>query len=756
MWPRILLVVAVIGILVFGSVLVADRLTGAGVTDRLGDIGNHSAASPTAAGTPASAGVASPVAGTPDGAGSGLTPVIGGVAATATPGAAGATPTVDVGPLETAKDIAEAYAAVWSAGDYDQMYNLLGADARARVTREAFVTRYENIAVEAGLITVQARIAGGQEDDELFPMEVTFDSSRIGEFNDQILVPVIQEGNRYVVDWTPSLIFSQLSDGFVRWSSDIPQRGRILDRKGRPLAQMGLITRIGVVPGNVTDEPAMLRRLSELLNMPEDQIRNRIAGGQPTWFMPVKDMPDEIDDGLVAQLREVPGVAIQKWPARVYPAGEVSAHVVGYMGEITAEELPEMAKLGYEAGDLVGRSGIEATMEEWLAGKRGGILQLIAPDGSTIRVLGETRSEPAHDIVLTIDLDIQRASFEAMGDRIGAAVVLDPNNGEVLAMVSTPSYDPNKFILGITDEDWAQLSDPNRQPLINRATIVGYPIGSTFKVVTAAAGMIHMGLNENTVLGCPGTFSLEGSGQVWRDWIPGGQGDLTLHNALVRSCNTVFYRMGAELDDINEMFLPDMARAFGFGAPTGLPELYEIPGVVPDPNWKMAQIGDFWARGDAVNLAIGQGFFLATPLQVANAYAALANGGILYQPHLTLDIVRLDGTVAQSGEVKEIGRLPLSAEQIRWIQSALYDVINAPNGTATEAFAGIQRSVSGKTGTAETGRVGEEPHAWFGSWTPSDQPRITVATMVEHGVAGSQAAAPVARRIIDAWYVHYP
>jgi penicillin-binding protein 2 len=744
------LIVSVVGILIFGSVLMASRLTGRGADDGNGEPNPVAAATGTPRGTAEAVVAATPADATPA---VGITPRTE-PTGEATPGAT-STP-VQVGPIDTAKDIAEAYAEVWSSGDYEQMYSMLSRDARARITREAFVARYGAIAVEAGLVTVTAEIAGGQDNDELFPMRVTFDSSRIGEFEDQIMIPVIAENGTFVVDWTPSLIFSQLGDGFVRWSSDVPQRGRILDRKGRPLAQMGLITRIGVVPGNVTDEAAMLRELSSLVDVPEDQIRNRISGGQSDWFMPVKDMPDNIPEDLVQRLRAIPGVAIQKWPARVYPAGPVAAHVVGYMSEITAEELPELSKQGYEAGDLVGRAGIEATMEEWLAGKRGGILQLISPDGSTIRVLGEARSEAAHDIVLTLDLDVQQATLEAMGDQVGAAVVLDPRNGEVLAMVSTPTFDPNQFVLGVSDELWAELNDPRRQPLINRATVVGYPIGSTFKVVTAAAGMVHMGMNAGTVLDCPGTYTIEGSGQTWADWVPGGQGQLTLHNSLVRSCNTVFYKMGAELDDMNESWLPEMTRAFGFGARTGLPELYEIPGVVPDPSWKMARIGDFWARGDAVNLAIGQGYFLGTTLQLANAYAALANGGTLYQPHLTLDIVRLDGTIVQKGEIKEIGRLPLSDEQIGVLRAALHDVVNASNGTATEAFRTSEHQVSGKTGTAETGQVGELDHAWFGAWSPSDNPRLVVATLVEHGRAGSVAAAPVARQIIDAWYRFYP
>ena len=756
-WPRLLLVLGVIVVLIAGSVLIARGLAGMNGDDDDGTVAGNGTPVATASSSASSASSTNGTDGTPgtdEGDGTADPGPEG------SPGAGGIpTGTITVQPTPTAidlgsgtkpKDTAENWATVWSNGNYDQLYDLLTAEARSRITREDFVARYEGIAVEAGIVTVEARIDGGNDDDELFPLKVTIESSRVGVITDEYLLALVPEGDRWGVDWTPSLIFSQLGDGYVQWTSDVPARGRVLDRKGRPLAMTGQITRVGVISSQIVNEGELLSKLSQLLNMPSEQVQARYSGGQPDWFMPVKDLPDATDQALIDQLKGIPGVAIQKWPARVYPQGELTAHVVGYMSEVTAEELPELAKLGYESGDLVGRSGIEASMEQTLAGKRGGVLALIGADGSIIRVLGDVQKEPAKDIVLTLDIDLQRGTWDAMGDISGSSVVLDPNNGEVLAMVSKPSFDPNWFTLGITDEQWAILNDATKQPLLNRAIAVGYPSGSVFKVVTAAAGMAHLGMTEGTPVSCPGIFTL--GGITWADWIPGGQGDMDLHTAIVRSCNTVFYSIGAQLDEQNEMWLPDMARSFGFGQPTGLPELFEVPGIVPDPDWKMANVDDFWARGDAVNLAIGQGFYLSTPLQMANAYAAIANGGVLYQPHLTLDIVNVDGSVASKGEVKEIGRLPLSGEQIGWLQSGLYDVINAPNGTAIDAFAGINYQVSGKTGSAETVPNEQQPHAWFAAYTPSDSPKIAVVSMVEFGVAGSRAAAPVARRIIDAWY----
>jgi penicillin-binding protein 2 len=759
LWPKILLVTAIVGVLITGSILIATQFGG--------DVSDEDGPAVVVDASPTPTNTVEPDDEDP-------TPTVddgNDADATATPNlpppATDETPTPAPQPtatppdpdrLEKARGVAETYVEMWSSRSYDQMYALISADAKSRMTEEEFVNRYEAIAIEAGIVEVDATVDDGNDDDIVYPIRVTIESSRIGEFKDELLLTIVQENGEFRVDWSPDLIFADLGDGFVRWTSDVPQRGRILDRKGRPLAHSGFISRVGVIPGQVSNESQLLKDLSDLLDMPEDQIKRRYEGGEPTWFMPVKDLPDNVGDEFINRIADIEGAVLQKWPARVYPAGEAAAHVVGYLSEITAEELPELARRGYEPGDRIGRSGVESYAEQWLAGQRGGQLKLINSDGSTIRILGEVEAEPAMDVVLTIDLDVQRSAFEALGedDVKGSAVILDPNNGQILAMASNPTYDPNNFILGISDEEWQRLSDPQRQPLINRATIVGYPTGSVFKLVTAAAGMVHFNYDADTWLSCPGSFSLPGSSQTWADWVPGGQGEMNLHLAIVRSCNTVFYKMGAELDMENENWLPEMTRAFGFGERTGIVELYDVPGVVPDPQWKSEVIGDFWARGDAVNLAIGQGYFLATPLQLAKAYAAVTNGGTLWKPYLVMDVVKLDGTIVHSTEPEETGRLPLSAEQIQVFQNAMEDVVHASNGTATQAFTGVDYRVSGKTGTAETGRDGEEAHGWFGGFTPSDSPRITIVTMVENGVTGSGSAAPIARNIIDGYYELYP
>jgi penicillin-binding protein 2 len=646
------------------------------------------------------------------------------------------------------REVVDAFVERWTRSDYAAMYELLSEASQAHISKTSFVARYEGIAEEMGQRSIEVTVGDAPSGASRVPIHVVRQTDRVGTLAEENAIPVVQEDGEYRIDWTPSLIVADLADGFVRWIPSVPQRGRILDRRGRPLAHLGTVTKVGVIPGQIQDEHTLLERLSQLLELPPEAIQQRYRGGQPDWFMPIKSLPDPIDPELLQQLAGIPGVVVRQWPERVYPAGPAAAHVTGYLTEVTAEDLQRLASSGYEPGDRIGRAGIEAWGEQYLRGRRGGRLVILGPDGRERKVLAERPSQPAADVVTTIDLDLQLAAYQALGDRTGSIVVLDPTSGSVLALVSNPSFDPNQFILGLTHEQWAALNDEQRRPLLDRATQVGYPIGSTFKVVTMAAGMHYGGLTAQTVFDCPATFSLPGSSQVWRDWSPQGQGRLSLHNALVQSCNTVFFQIGAELDSREPNLLPQMARAFGFGSETGIPELPEVAGLVPDPQWKLRAYGDYWARGDAVNLAIGQGFFLATPLQVVGAYAALANGGTLWQPYLVHEVIAIDGTRLYSAQPRPRGTLPVGSEIQAAIRAALFGVTAAPNGTATASFQGVAQPVAGKTGTAESGQ--EQPHAWFTAFTPVDGARMALVVMVEHGGEGSRTAAPIARQVIDA------
>ena len=682
---------------------------------------------------------------------------------TTIPGLAVASPgtaTVSAAAIRSPRDVAGTFVNLWDAGDYNAMYGLLSANARQHISQADFVKRYQGIDQEVGQTSIQVTLGEASSDALRFPIHVVRQSAKVGQLAEDNAIPIVRDNDGYRVEWTPSLIFADLADGFVRWIPDIPQRGRILDRKGRPLAHLGTIDKVGVIPGQIKDEQTMLQQLSQALGMPADQIKALYSGGQPDWFMPIKNYSDPMDPKLLQQLAGIPGVTVQKWPDRVYPAGPAAAQIVGYLSQVTADELPKLAKEGYSSGDLIGRAGLEAWGEQYLRGKPGGRLVIVGPDGQERKTLGQVKSQPAADIVTTIDLDTQIAADKALGNKTGSVVVIDPNTGAILAMVSHPSYDPNQFILGMTDQDWAALNDPNTRPLVNRATQVAYPIGSTFKIVTTLGAMVDLGMTPTSTITCPGSFSLPNNPQqVWKDWSITGQGTLTLHNALVQSCDTAMYQIGVKLDEKDRNLLPNLAKSFGFGAPTGISEIPEVAGVVPDPTWKLQTVKDGWATGDAVNLAIGQGYFLATPLQVANAYAALANGGTLWQPYLVQQVDALDGTKLYTHQAKQIGKLPGTPDQLDAIRQALKDVVTAPNGTAAglsrfHPFNGETHQVAGKTGTAESGQT--QPHSWFASFSPVEGAKIASVAMVEYGGEGGDVAAPIDRQVIDGYYAANP
>lgn len=646
--------------------------------------------------------------------------------------------------------VAQAYVDRWNAKDYNGMYDLIARADQANITREKFTARYQAIAAEAGLSEVKATLGDATPGVASFPLRVELQSSLVGSITEDNTLSLRQEGEEWRVAWTPSLIFKDLGDGLIRFNADVPARGRILDRKGRPLAQQGLVSQIGVIPGQIKDEKAFLDGLSQAIGIPADKIKAKYATAQPDWFVPLKILPEQIPQDLDAKLKALPGVAVRKSPNRIYPQGAIGAHVVGYVGEINAEELKTLAAKGYIEGDRIGRAGIEAWGEQYLAGKKGGQLTVLGPDGKVRTVIAERKSEPAADITLTLDLDLQRSLEEALGDRAASGVVLDPQSGGVLALASHPTFDPNGFILGFDDAEWARLNDDNSRPLWNRATQFAYPSGSIFKVITATAALDRLGMTPQTVIPCPAQYSLPGSPNVWRDWtFPNAQGDMPLQTAITRSCNTVFYEIGKRLNDADPNYLPEFTRAFGLGKETGLEELPEVAGTVPDPEWKRKVINDGWATGDAINFAIGQGFFLSTPLQMAYMYNALANGGALLRPFLAAKVTMPDGKVIRATERKEVGKVPVSGTAMQMIRTGMKDVTSAANGTATEAFKGSPVVVAGKTGTAEV--PPQKDHGWFASFAPVDTAKITVLTMVENNGPGSQTAAPVARKVYDTW-----
>jgi len=678
------------------------------------------------------------------------------------------TPVDTDAPLRTAEN----WIALWSTGDYNGLYDLTSRDVQASISRDAFTTRYAEIAEEAGLVSVSAKVTGKPGLDGQVPIDVTLQSNLVGTFTERNSIPLVKQDDGWRVSWTSALIFRQLGPtGCVEFSGELPQRGRILDRNGVVLAEDTQVSRIGIVPAELEDPDGSIATLSEIVGIPPEDIRAMIAveGWDPSWLVPIKDVRGEQSAELLNKITPLKGVQIRRAITRFYPQGALTAHITGWVSPATEEDVFSDDTGSVQADEMVGRSGLELGANELLAGKPGGALNAIECETRAQRdVIAESKGTPAQDIHLTIDVEMQKQVDKALTAQVSrdkkdglrsAAVFLDPQTGAVLAMVSHPTFDPNGAVSNAyTDAQRKAINDPLLRPQANRATFERYPTGSIFKVITTAAAMHYLDYTGETPIDCPATFRI--GDQHWDDWVVENgltaQGQLTLHTGLVRSCNTVFYQLGAKLDDQDANALPTMARAFGLGAPTGIPYFPEIAGTIPDPEWKAKTIGDGWATGDAINFAIGQGYMEATPLQMANAYAAIANGGTLLQPYIVDRTGIPGGGAKQVGERVEIGELPLTKAQVAELQSALRDQTSNPDGVgSSKVFGEFDWPISGKTGTAQNLLDGsDKPHSWFAAYggpTEDGEATITSVVMIENIGEGVSYAAPATKQVYE-WY----
>lgn len=632
-------------------------------------------------------------------------------------------------------EIAATYFQAWQQGQFDRMYDLVSDAAQATTSRDLFVRRYTNIRAGVGESQLSARQAGStmlgpDPGTATVPFQVTRRVAVFGDLTEQNQMPLVQQADgTWRVDWSPGLIFHDLSaTSSVRVNSDTPTRGRIVDRAGRPLADNGTLLTVGVVPGKIADEAQLDAAVADALGLTPDTVKQRYQGGQPDWFMPIASRPASDSAMLQQKLGSIPGVALQDTPARVYPLADAAAHVVGYVGHPTADDLTRLAAAGYDESDWIGEAGVEATAEQQLAGQKGGTILIVDASGRTLRTIVSKAAVPGADVQLTLDADLQQQASTALGDQVGSAIVMDPRDGSLLALTSRPSFDPNQFVIGLSDAEWQQLNG-DAHPLVLRATQSAYATGSTFKVITMAAGIEKAGYTATNTFDCG--LDWNGlPGVTLHNWEP--QGRLNLVEALTESCNPAFYEIGQRLDGIDSSILPSFARAFGLGQMTGIVGIGETSGNVPDPRALPS-----WTTGDAVNLAIGQGYLLATPLQLANAYAALANGGTLRAPLLV-----------KGADQPVHGSLPISSATRSTILEGMRRVTSTPQGTAAYAFQGERTPIAAKTGSAEN--ENPEAHAWFVGFATPDQPTVLVLAMVEGGEHGGTVAAPVARQIIDA------
>jgi penicillin-binding protein 2 len=659
------------------------------------------------------------------------------------------TPTPDLPPADEA---AFAFLQAWQRGDYAAMYSLLSPASRQIHPEDRFAATYRQVVEEAGIqrVTPQIRAAYQPGDLAEVSFDVSFETALVGPFQVQNKMGLSYADGRWGVDWSPALILPQLSeDASVLLTVWAPSRGNIYDRNGRGLAVQGERVEVGVIPGKIEDTAAVLELLSAVLGQPTVAIQERYAAAPGDWYVPLGEISTESAQASFEALSAAAGVELRRSWTRSYNPDIIAPHIVGVVGPILEGEVEQWKARGYQGDEVVGRMGLERWGEPYLAGQRGGRLQIVTDKGETVAVLAERQARENSSLYTTFDRDFQKKVQDILGERQGAIAVLEAQTGRVLALATYPNFDPNLFPTGISAQAWQQLqADPSR-PLVNRSAQGTYPAGSMFKPVTMTAGMEEGGLTGQSTFTCRGTWT--GLGPRWPKtcWLRSGHGRIALGKALTVSCDITFYEVGMLLDGLDSNLLPEYARKCGLGAATGI-EIEEEAGLVPDPAWKLQTKGEGWSPGDTVNLAIGQSELQVTPLQAAVLYAALGNGGTLYRPQ-TVEMIAADPNSPDSTFAPQaVGQLPISPENLKVIQESLHNVTANSAGTAYRAFLGLSMAVAGKTGTAESGQA--LPHAWFAGWAPAENPEIAIAVIVEHSGEGSVYSAPLFRKVVEAYF----
>jgi penicillin-binding protein 2 len=536
-------------------------------------------------------------------------------------------------------------------------------------------------------------------------------------------------------------------------------RGMIFDRQGQLLVDSRPSFDLIFVPEDARDPQNTLRLLARYLKRDEAELLKTFEEGKSRAAFDEMVLGRDVDWSAVVAVEthqlDLPGVSLRARPRRSYVDGPMAAHVLGYLGEINQKQLKVLKERGYTVGDEIGQYGLERRWEELLRGQSGGQQVEVDALGRRVRVLHEVTDVPGYTVHLTLDRQLQAAAHEALKGKEGTIVAIDVNSGAILALASTPAFDPNVFARGIKAEEWSGLIKDKLRPLSNRATQGQFPPGSTFKIIMAIAGLEEGAINPDSSIQDPGFFPF--GNRQFRDWKKGGHGSVNLHRAIVESCDTYFYQLGAKLGVDR---IAKWARAFGLGEKTGIALDDEKSGLIPDTEWKQKRFRQPWFPGETISVAIGQGYVTVTPLQLANMMAAVASGGKLYRPYLVSKVESLDGATVREYGPELIRSIEMKPDTISRVHKALADVVHGPGGTGGAARSPLIQ-VAGKTGTAQVIEMKgaylkseqlsyfNRDHAWFVSYAPLEKPQIAVAVLVEHGGHGGEAAAPMAKKVYE-------
>ncbi len=663
--------------------------------------------------------------------------------------------------MQEVPDVAEFmdhYYDLWNDNDYASMYQLLSKTSKDAITEENFTKLYTESTSAMTLDRVEAGITSSliNPASAKVGLKVNYLTNLFGTISRDIETELVIESGAWKVQWQEANILPELSGG-NRLMANIrmPNRGDITDRNGTTLVTQTQAVSVGVIPGELSFEYET--HLLDLLTVSMRKPKNMIAGmyrNSGEWYVPLGEITQEVYEERKSSFDAYSGFVAYPYTSRYYFSGGIAPQVLGYMRSIFPEEVSEYGRQGYPQDARIGAAGVELWAEPYLAGKPAADLYVVKPDGTYATRLANVDPQAPDTVYLTIDRDLQYQVQRALYGFSGAIVVMEVDTGRILAMVSSPEFDPNfmqpenyNFQYGYE----AIINDTEGAPLWNRATQSAYPLGSVFKLITAAAAL-ESGLYETTsIYECTSQYT-ELDGFVGDDWtlekgLP-PSGTLNLLEGLMRSCNPWFYHLGLDLyQKMGATYLSDMARGFGLGSDTGIGTLQEETGSIQDPT----------TDGAAVQMGIGQGDMLVTPIQVVDFIAAIANGGTLYRPQVIEKITSMSGENVYSFKPEVRGTLPVSEETIAALQEGMRMVVEEERGTAHSVFKGMDTKIYGKTGTATTSII--DPHSWFAGYTDMnlpDKPDIAVVVIAENAGDGSRYAAPIFKRVIQDYYIGEP
>ena len=660
--------------------------------------------------------------------------------------------------LPDPKIVARIYLDAWKAEDYVTMYTWLSPLSQDAIDEIDFVALHRDLAATMDLSQVGYEILSSltQARTGQVAYRVMLETTLLGEIQRDTVMNLTLERDQWRIKWDRGMILPELSGGnslLVDYRA--PARGNIYDRNGGALVAQAEAVSLGIIVGDTdpSEEEFLFNELWLLTGLRPSYIRGKLEVSREGWYVPLAEASADLVAARFDVLSGFRGLVIEPYRARYYFDGGIASQLIGYVSLIQPEELEAYSRLGYQQDERVGQMGLEKWAEPFLSGRRGGELYVITPEGDVVTKLAEVEPEPAQSIYTTLDKELQNQAQDALEGFVGAVVVMERDSGRIVAMVSSPGFDPNLFEpsnynSGFLLEDL--LNDPST-PILNRATQGQYPLGSVFKIITLATALESNLYTAGSTYYCGHTFT-ELPGTTRYDWTYAWEapasGLLTLPEGLMRSCNPYFWHIGLDLYNQGlDTAISDMALGFGLGNPIGIEQVVEEIGQAPVPQNPV----------EAINLAIGQGDTLVTPIQVVNFVAAIGNGGNLLRPQIVERIESQDGTATYTFEPEVLNRLPIREDNLAVLRSAMESVVNNPRGTAYWRFINFPIPIAGKTGTAEV--PSGDPHAWFTGYTYAgrpDKPEIAAVVVLENAGEGSVVAAPIFKRIVEIYYFGQP